>query len=44
LFRDRRTIIKKVGEGKLRDLIDALKELFREDRKLEAVLREFSLL
>ncbi len=50
---DRRTIIRKARdeaierierEGRLRDLINALRELSREDRKLAAVLRQFSLL
>ena len=50
---DRRTIIRKARdetieflerEGKLRKLIDALKELAKEDRKLAEVLRSFGLL
>ncbi len=50
---DRRTIIRKAKEetieqiekeGRLKDLINALRELSKEDRKLAAVLRQFSLL
>jgi len=50
---DRRTIIRKAREetieflereGKLRKLIDALKELAKEDKKLAEVLRTFGLL
>ncbi len=52
-FWDRRTILKKTKEvtikeiekeGRLRDLIKALRELSRTDPKLETVLRNFNLL
>jgi len=50
---DRRTIIRKAKEetietlereGKLRNLIEALRELAKEDKKLADVLRQFNLL
>ncbi|NPA12558.1 MAG: hypothetical protein GXO45_01080 [Aquificae bacterium] len=52
-FWDRRTIIRKAKEetietlereGKLRNLIEALRELAKEDKKLAEVLRQYNLL